>query len=445
MLASPVREAPALPLPRVLFVTAHAFNRCTGGGVTFSNLFQGWPKDSLATVHCDVTPVATDVCERYFKLSADELRPWGPLHYLRSRAQDATTGGGGATDAPGPAEQALRGAKRLVLGDYSPETARLSPALERWIDEFRPQVLYTILGSNGMMELIDQIRGRFELPLVVHFMDDWPSAVYQGGLASPFQRRRMWRHLRRLVGAASVRMGISPAMCAAFAAQFGTPFEAFHNGIDIDRLAKLAAGTRRASAAPTIAYSGAILPFAQLDSLAAVGAAVAALRRAGHDLRFAISCPPAQAELYRPRLASDPGITVTAGDADWESYYRRLCAADVLVLPVNFDAGSIAFIRYSMPTKVAEYLASGVPILVYGPRGVAQVDEAARFGWAHVVSTPEPQALAHGIAALTGDRTLRERLVAAARRHAAERFDLAGLQARFRKAMTVTVRPEPTP
>ena len=39
--------------PRILFVTSAAFNGITGGGITFSNLFRGWPQDRLFTVHND--------------------------------------------------------------------------------------------------------------------------------------------------------------------------------------------------------------------------------------------------------------------------------------------------------------------------------------------------------------------------------------------------------
>lgn len=38
---------------RVLFLTSSAFNKVTGGGITFSNLFVGWPIEAIATIHND--------------------------------------------------------------------------------------------------------------------------------------------------------------------------------------------------------------------------------------------------------------------------------------------------------------------------------------------------------------------------------------------------------
>ena len=50
--------------PRVLLLTPEAFNKVTGAGITFSNLFAGWPKDAIAVIHRDVVPVTEDICAR---------------------------------------------------------------------------------------------------------------------------------------------------------------------------------------------------------------------------------------------------------------------------------------------------------------------------------------------------------------------------------------------
>jgi hypothetical protein len=59
--------------PRVLFITPCAFNHLRGSGITFSNLFQGWPQDFLATVHSDPASVGHDVCSRYYRLTKGEI------------------------------------------------------------------------------------------------------------------------------------------------------------------------------------------------------------------------------------------------------------------------------------------------------------------------------------------------------------------------------------
>jgi glycosyltransferase involved in cell wall biosynthesis len=43
-------------------------------------------------------------------------------------------------------------------------------------------------------------------------------------------------------------------------------------------------------------------------------------------------------------------------------------------LPITFAEEELQLVRFSMPTKLPEYLASGTPTLVYGPRGCAPVE-----------------------------------------------------------------------
>jgi hypothetical protein len=211
-----------------------------GGGITFSNLFHGWPKDRLACVHCDTVPTSDDVCDQYYRLGPAEIDIAAPLRLAQSvlRRRSAARG----ADAPAAAAPAgarrsglRRALQRAVLGTTPPERARLSPALEDWIAGFRPDVLFTILGNNGMMDLIERIRSRFELPLVPHMMDDWPSTAYRDGLLGRWQRQRMRRRLEHAFAVAAVRLGIGTAMCEAFERRYGLPFVPFQNTLDVAR------------------------------------------------------------------------------------------------------------------------------------------------------------------------------------------------------------------
>jgi hypothetical protein len=126
--------------------------------------------------------------------------------------------------------------------------------------------------------------------------------------------------------------------------------------------------------------------------------------------------------------------------SDDDSYFHSLAAADILLLPVNFDAHSVRYIRLSMPTKVPSYLVSGTPILVYGPSGTAQVDYARGAGWGHVVDRQDRTALMTAIRRLAGDLALRQDLSATARRVAADRHDSATVRTGFQSALAAASR-----
>src|SRR3984957_20744753 len=105
-----------------------------------------------------------------------------------------------------------------------------------------------------------------------------------------------------------------------------------------------------------------------------------------------------------------PAMLLIEPTPEYRVFFSTLASAYALVLPINYDAETVDFIRYSMPTKVPAYMASGTPILVYGPRGVAQVDYAAREGWGHVVCERDPASLDSGVRRILADAALRESL-----------------------------------
>src|SRR3546814_11387518 len=55
-------------------------------------------------------------------------------------------------------------------------------------------------------------------------------------------------------------------------------------------------------------------------------------------------------------------------------YERTLAKSDALLIAYNFDPASTGYIGYSLANKMPECLASGAPLLAYGPRGVATIE-----------------------------------------------------------------------
>ncbi len=422
--------------PRVLFITSHAFNHMSGGGITFSNLFRGWAADCLATAHNDPEPVSSDVCSRYYKLSHDELDLSFPFNQL-SRSRRETTHE--RIDGSPPMFGATRGSiiRQLalaVLGDRFPERAALTPALESWIADFNPDLLYTILGTGGLMNLIEAVRTRFDLPLVVHVMDDWMNTPGKGLLGRP-EMRRMKRQAEQFFDVAALRLGISPAMCDAYENRYGVPFQAFQNTVDVSKWSSLARPENTVGNPADILYVGSIFPTAQLSSLIDACHAVAQLNEEGNAATLTIASPAAQAGRYHNLLAVHPSVRIVDTITDDQTFFERIAAADMLLLPVNFDDDTRTYIRYSMPTKIPAYLTSGTPILAYGPSGIAQIDYARDADWALIVDQPGIEGLKNGMRELLENTVMRQRLSMNATQCAAHNHDSSVVRRDFQAAL----------
>jgi len=423
--------------PRILFITSHAFNHVTGGGITFSNLFREWPKDSIATVHNDPEPVSYDVCEQYYNIGDEEVSKAFPFNFLRrfsSRSSDRSI----TPETAPKIEQEpslLRRLATIILGDHIPERGKLSPKLAEWIDEFRPDVIYTILGSTGIMELIESVRIRYDLPLVVHVMDDWLN-VPGKGLLGPSQMYRLRKQARHFFDIASIRMGISQHMCDEYKRRHSVEFISFQNVIDVGKVEKYQKKDLAMQVPANIVYIGSIFSNAQLESLIDCCHAVANLNIAGQEINMTISSPSGHADRYYDKLAVHPAVKVIKTIENDAEFFSAISDADLLLLPVNFDDESIKFIRYSMPTKVPAYLSIGTPILVYGPADVAQVSYAIEYGWGIIQSVKGIEELENTIMKSLTDIELRKKVSSAAIKVANQCHDTKIVRKKFQETLS---------
>ncbi|MGH7480059.1 MAG: hypothetical protein ACREJ8_10815, partial [Candidatus Methylomirabilales bacterium] len=403
-------------------------------------LFRGWPRDRIATLHSEILPLETDVCETYFKLGTEERRLAIPFaesarSWYRLRKMGSMDGSGKLGGAGGTGVGTIRYLQWLLAlaGDGLPERVRLSRVLIQWVESFRPEVLYTLLGSLAYIRLVKLLQERFGIPVVIHMMDDWPEHLYRRGVFGPFLRRRMHREFRALLGTVQGRLGICDAMCTEYERRYGLPFVTFHNPVEESEWQS--SGKRDSTGTPfRVVYYGTIVEVAQLRSLMDVGWAVHGLRCSGLEVEFWIHTQYYSLRQHRSVLETCPGIRIgpETGKDDFKSV---ITAADLLVLPVNFDTRSVRYLRLSFPAKLPAYMASGTPILAYGPLEMAQIRYLAEAGAAHVVTQRSQETLSAAIRGLITDEGYRAQIGQRAHDLALERHGATRVRAAFRSAL----------
>jgi glycosyltransferase involved in cell wall biosynthesis len=87
-----------------------------------------------------------------------------------------------------------------------------------------------------------------------------------------------------------------------------------------------------------------------------------------------------------------------------------LASADILFLPYSFSQSSRDAVKTAFPSKTADYLAAGKPILVFGPRDSSLVRYATEQGFAEIVDEFNPAALAQSIQKIAFSPGYRQRL-----------------------------------
>ncbi|MFC3714815.1 FkbM family methyltransferase [Luteimonas soli] len=297
--------------------------------------------------------------------------------------------------------------------------------------KFQPDVVYfRPIDSSRLFSVVESLLERIQRPLVIHMMDDWPARLEA---SDPERFAQIDGALRALVGRSQRLLSISGAMSVAYRERYGGEWLPLANGSDPSRFPARKAGARARDEPFVIRYMGALADDMTYASVCDVAHAVAELAER-YPVRLEIHTMHWCREKAERDLASLRGVRVQ-GLVAQDEYERTLSEADALLIAYNFDPASIGYIGYSLANKMPECLASGVPLIAYGPRGVATIDYLEAAGVAVTVTEKDRSILSGAIEQLVVDPERGHALARAARRHVDEYLSRSRVQERFRKTM----------
>ena len=398
-------------------------------------LFSAFPADALFSIHIDGHAVDRGRVGAAHRVSYDEVQYAQPLNAVRTlgrtiaRTRRAPAGAADAsvTATSSAGGMAIASGLRTLLDHAC--VIRLRPGVLSDIRAFKPDVLYGWFGDplwgRSMMRLASEIR----VPYVIHFMDNQvglpPGGAWAARLAAHLFRRQV---ARAVAGAAGV-VAISDAMADAYGRQWRRPLAVFHNAVDPTGWP--APEPREPNAVFDLAFTGSI-ESGQLAGLLDVAQAVERLRAESGAVRLVLYLTDEVKRRVQEHFAALPGVEIRPHPPA-EGLRAALARADALILAYGFEPRTIEYYRYSFPTKLVPYMLSGTPILAYGSASIAPIDYVVKGGWARVLATKSPGALATELRDLMRSPADRLRLGRLAHQAACREHDQSIVAARFRE------------
>ena len=400
--------------PRVLVISHNVFSTGNNMGRSLAGLFSGWDPDRLSQLYFCPEEPQLSLCRRYFRVTdVDVLRAF----WTRRRPGSPLESGGDA----GPAPASLRPLYRLGHTCRSPVPGLLrdalwalspwfSPALSRWVEEARPEVIFFAPGRSVFSHRIAfRLARQYRLPVVAICYD----GVYTRPKGSPlellYHRLRM-QWARRLLAGSPCLFTTCRAMSASYAPRFSIPCLELYTPYGPP---PPAAGRPNA-----IRYFG-NLGLGRWRQLAAIGRALRALALPGL---------PAEIEIYSredcrrllPHLTAENGLRF-CGAIPGTQVAEQIAESFLLIHAESFAPDDLRQVSLSISTKLADYLAYAPSILAYGPEGAASICYLREQKAAFVITSEA--SLAQGLLKALTQESLRAEYRANARRLAAQNHD----------------------
>ena len=263
-------------------------------------------------------------------------------------------------------------------------------------------------------------------------MDDWPMLIGVKGFFSSYWKNKIDKEFNTLLKLVDTHLGISDYMAMAYKKRYKIDFITFHNPIKLDFWQKGQKKHYKLSSEPKLMYAGRI-GLGIDNSLQTIARAIEKLNMEMQiNLQFVIQSaePPSWVKNYP--------VVVHKSFVPYSQLPYEFGSPDFLILPYDFSPESLAYIKYSMPTKASEYMASGTPIIIYAPQETALVDYAMRNNWATIVTDKEENILVEALKKMISNKGYRQNLAETAKNIATQRHDIRAVTKDFQKILTNT-------
>lgn len=436
-----------MSLPKVLIIN-QPFNKNTGGGITLSNLFCNWGRKNLA-VACSgyllTDKMDPTICNNYYQLGSKERKWIFPLNLFRRKYYSGPVN---IDDRANTKQKVVversKFRVKLILDYIVPifdyigvshfqAKTKLSSSFCKWLDAIDPDVYYMQAASREGILFCNEVIKYKKRPVVFHMMDDWPSLIGVKGPMKHYWDRKIDKEFRHLLNKADLLMGISDYMCEEYKNRYGKNFVTFHNPINLNFWKKAQRNNYQLTNIPTLLYAGRI-GLGIDKSLENIAEAIESVNKIlQSNIKFIIQTENAPNWIKNFKNVHHQKFVA------YEDLPRVFAQADILVLPYDFSPESQSYIKYSMPTKAPEYMASGTPIIIFAPEDTALVQYAEKYHWAAVVTENSVPVLIEKLKKLFFDRSLREQIATTAKNIAETRHDSVQVAREFEQLIFTTV------
>jgi len=433
-----------MSFPKVL-IYHQTFNNFSGGGITLSNLFKGWPIDRIAVVSRVemMDGVSFEICNTYYQIGKEEDRYIFPLNLIQRESQSGLLTHALAGGLP-LSSQRLGLRSKLVDQFFFPvmnwlglfhllSRISLSQKLKDWLDEFKPDILYLQADNRNSVLFVTKLCEYLNIPSVIHIMDDWPSKKTSKRFFGKLWIKKIDKEYRELLNMVDLHFSICDAMSVEYKKRYNKSFIAFHNPIEIDKwLPYTKSDFSLHQKDVTILYTGRI-GLGITDSLLEVAAAIDQMNETDFNIKLHIQTPSKQQKTTD--LLQNFKCVVINPFVDYSKIPEITSKADILLLANDFSKEGIDFLRFSMPTKASEYMISGTPVLVYASAETAVSKFFKEHECGYCLTQQNSEQIIKAIQFMIDNEEYRKRISQKAIEIAKERFNSEQVRNKFQQQL----------
>lgn len=393
-------------LPKILIIAGYTFEGTDATSITLKNIFSSWSPERIAFVHIthlekkhELKKNIFTICDRKFgnilirknKIFFNEI--------LSSRsAVGGTLGVINSTDIKSKIFNIIHtfisAYRTLIPVKYSYE-------LDKFIKEYKPDIIYTPLGSINIMYLAYKVSIKYNILIYPHFMDDWIATKYARNIFLIIPRFVQNYYLKKIFERTGKAFTICEKMAHEYSNKYNKSFLPLMNCVDDSLPSKesdMDENTVR------YCYSGGF----HLNRWKSLEFLCGCLERFESDksIELNIYSKESDWQMYKDKFVKYSFVHFM-GFISQTEMLDQLKKQTILIHIESFDKEVIEYTRLSISTKIPEYLSMKKAILAIGPSDIASIEYLKINQCAFIVDRKEEDLLQNEIEKIM-DLDLRE-------------------------------------
>lgn len=385
MISEPKKE----PM-KVLIVSHNCFSTYNNMGITLCSLFSQFRKEELCQLYIYPSVPDVDMCNSYYRITDKDILRSGV--FLKPSGAPMNMGNlefGGGTAFENPEDAAVyrrRGntepAARMLRDAMWSMARWYSPQLRRWIEQEKPDRIFLAPGyAKFIYDVALKISAAYDLPIVTYICDDYYFLKEPLTLLGRLQLSALRKKTDQLMARTSHLVAICQEIRDCYVRKFGVATSVIMTGSDMKKQPR----DPKTEGPVILSYLGNIQRN-RSSSLAAIGRELDAIaRKSGMRCFLDIYTSEKDPQILK-RLEACESVRLhdfVSGDHLQQVFQN----SDFLLHVEAFDDENVDLVKHSVSTKIADSLASGIPLIAYGPQRVASMQHLIRNECAFVAAS----------------------------------------------------------
>ena len=363
---------------KTLIISHNPISTYQNMGKTMLSLFASFDKTELCQLYIYPTLPNIDRCNSYFRVTDKDIIRSFPLRGVKGIEISSEQIHIDHEMFECPADQKIYKTKHnhnpilMLMRDIAWKVSRVwTASLRKWIEKEKPDCIFVAPGRGGFIyDLAMKIHKAYKIPIISYICDDY----YFTKSHNPMQcvyNYHLRSKIKKLITNSERVIGICDELSQRYFLEFQTPTQTLMTGASFTDPVKKVDYESEQSTNYEITYFGNVR-CNRYVSLKEIGQAIDSINEENHTC-YKLRIFSAETDISILNEFNKVKSIDFCGYISGEKYENEFQKSKILCHVEAFDKEAIEKVRYSISTKIADSLASGVPLFAYGPSDVASI------------------------------------------------------------------------